>query len=89
MFSKFAEERAFMLECNISYIANWWFSSEYMAIAQATESYSDCTQEMKKLRVVQYLNSGNYVSFSSWDQDQIGIKLWTNHVIYLKLARST
>ena len=46
-----------------------------MAIAQATESNSDCTQETKKLRVVQYLKSGNYVSFSSWDQDQIGIKL--------------
>ena len=41
---------------------------------------------MKKLRVVQYLNYGNYVSFSSWDQGQIGVKLGTKHVIYLKLA---
>ena len=33
VFSKFAEEKAFMLECNISYIENWYFSSDYMAIA--------------------------------------------------------
>ena len=32
MFSKFAEGKAFMLECNISYIANWYFGSDYMAI---------------------------------------------------------
>ena len=35
------------------------------------ESYSDCTQEKKKLRIVQYLNYSNCVSFSSWDQVQI------------------
>ena len=29
MFSKLA----FMLECNISYIANWYFVSDYMSIA--------------------------------------------------------
>ena len=31
MFSKFAEEKAFMLECNIAYIANWYFGSDYMS----------------------------------------------------------
>ena len=35
------------------------------------ESYSDCTQEKKKLRAVQYFNYSNCVSFSSWDQGQI------------------
>ena len=43
----------------------------------------------KKLLVVQHLNYGNYVSFSSWDQSQIGIKSETKHVIYLKLASFT
>ena len=43
----------------------------------------------KKLLVVQHLNYGNYVSFSSWDQGQIGIKSETKHVIYLKLASFT
>ena len=38
------------------------------------ESYSDCTQEKKKLRIVQYLNYSNCVSFSSWDQGLIGNK---------------
>ena len=33
MFSKFAEGKLFMLECNISYIANWYFDSDYMYIA--------------------------------------------------------
>ena len=33
VFSKFAEEEVFMLECNISYIANWYFGSDYMLIA--------------------------------------------------------
>ena len=31
--SKFAEEKAFMLERNIAYIANWYFGSEYMSVA--------------------------------------------------------
>ena len=35
---------------------------------------------------MQYLNYGNYVAFSSWDQGHIGIKFETKHVIYLKLA---
>ena len=43
----------------------------------------------KNLLVVQHLNYGNYVSFSSWDQGQIGIKSETKHVIYLKLASFT
>ena len=29
-FSKFAEEKASMLESNILYIANWYFGSDYM-----------------------------------------------------------
>ena len=33
VFSKFAEEKVFMLDCNISYIANWYFGSDYMSIA--------------------------------------------------------
>ena len=31
VFSKFAEEQAFMLECSFSYIANWYFDSDHMA----------------------------------------------------------
>ena len=54
----------------------------------ATESYSGCTQEKKKL-CCEYLNYGNYVSFSWWDQGQIGIKLGTKHVTYLKLESFT
>ena len=66
-----------MLECNISYIANYIL---IQTISQ--ESYSDCTQEKKKLRIVQYLNYSNCTSFSSWDQGQTDIKLETKHVIY-------
>ena len=33
MFSKSAGEKAFMLECDISYRANWYFDSDYMSIA--------------------------------------------------------
>ena len=36
-----------------------------------------CAQENETLRIMQYLNYSNYVSFSSWDQDQIGVKLGT------------
>ena len=32
VFSKFAKEKSFVLECNISYIANWYFGSDYMSI---------------------------------------------------------
>ena len=49
-----------MLECNISYIANWYFGSDYIW----QESYSDCTQEKKNVRIVQYLNYSNCTSFS-------------------------
>ena len=44
------------------------------------------SEKNKKLRIAQYLNYGNYVSFSPWDRDQIGIKLKTKHVVYLKLG---
>ena len=63
--SKFAEEKVLMLECNIAYIANWYFE-----------------KKKEKLRVVQYLNYSNYVSFSPWDWDKIGINLGTKHVVY-------
>ena len=43
----------------------------------------------RKNCAVQYLNYGNYVSFSWWDQGQIGIKLGTKHVTYLKLESFT
>ena len=46
------------------------------------ESFSDRTQEKKKLRAVQYLNYNNYVSFSPWDRGRIGIKLGDMHVVY-------
>ena len=32
VFSRSAEEEAFMLECNISYIVNWHFGSDYLEI---------------------------------------------------------
>ena len=67
----------------------FWFRLYANSKSCATESYSDCTQQKKKLRVVQYLNYGNYVAFSSWDQGHIGIKFETKHVIYLKLASFT
>ena len=38
---------------------------------------------------MQYLNCGDYASFSPWDRDQIGIKLGTKHVVYLKLGSFT
>ena len=66
-----------MLECNVSYIANWYFGSDYMA-RKLSRLYSG----KKKLRIVQYLNYSNCDSFSSWDQGQIGIKLETKLVIY-------
>ena len=43
----------------------------------------------RKNCVVRYLNYGNCVSFSWWDQCQIGIKLGAKHVTYLKLASLT
>ena len=44
--SKFAVEKALMLEFNIAYIANWYFGSDYVNCKQCTtESYSDCTHE--------------------------------------------
>ena len=46
-------------------------------------------ERKKILRFLQYLNYSNYVSFSPWDQGQIGIKLGAKHVIYLKLASFT
>ena len=46
---------------------------------------SDCQLQV----IVQYLNCRNYISFSPWDWDQIGIKLGTKHVVYLKLRTFT
>ena len=43
-----------------------------------------------KLHIAQYSNCSNYVSFSPWDWDQIGIKLGTKQFfVYLKLASFT
>ena len=47
------------------------------------ESYSDCTREKKKLRIVKYLNYSNCVSFSSWDQVQI-VSNWEQSMLYTK-----
>ena len=81
MFSKFVEEKAFMLVCNISYITNWYFSSDYMTIgSNALRKFIRIVLRKRKKCVVQYLNYGNYVSFRWWDQGQIGIKLGTKHV---------
>ena len=45
MLSKFAAEKALMLEFNIAYIANLYFGSDYVNCKKcAIESYSDCTQ---------------------------------------------
>ena len=79
-----------MLECNIWYIANWYFGSDYAAIAiNALEKVIQTVLRKRKNFVVQYLNYGNYVSFSWWDQGQTGIKLGAKHVTYLKLASFT
>ena len=50
VFSKFAEEKAFMLECNTAYIANWYFGSDYMStssnvLQNVLRLYSYCTHE--------------------------------------------
>ena len=55
----------------------FWFRLYVNCKQCATESYSDCPQGKIKLRIVQYLNSSNYVSFNPWDRGQIGIKLET------------
>ena len=43
----------------------------------ATESYSDCTQEKKKLRALQYLN----IVISQWDQLKL-VSNWEQSMIY-------
>ena len=73
-----------MLECNISH--NWYFSPDYMAIARnGLEKGIRLHSGKEKNCVVQYLNYGNYVLFSWWNQVHIGIKLGTTYVTYLKL----
>ena len=32
VFSKFAEEKVLVLKCNMAYIANWYFGSDYIWI---------------------------------------------------------
>ena len=80
-----------MLECNIAYIVNSYFGLEDMSIASNNQQkgIQIVLRKRKKLRVVQNLNSSNYVSFILWDRGQIGIKLGTKHVIDLKLANFT
>ena len=61
-----------------------------MAIASnALQKVIQIVLRKRKNCVVQYLNYDNYVSFSWWDQGQIGITLGTKHVTYLKLASFT
>ena len=56
-----------------------------MAIASnALQKVIQIVLRKRKNCVMQYLNYGNYVSFSWWDQGPIGIKLGAKHVIYLK-----
>ena len=77
MFSKFAEENILMLECDIAYIANWYIGQTICQFQVMHYRMLYCAQENETLRIMQYLNYSNYVSFSSWDQDQIGVKLYT------------
>ena len=56
VFSEFAEEKTFMLEYNISYIANWYFCSDYMSIASnALQKVFSLYSWKKTLRIVQYI----------------------------------
>ena len=84
VFSKFAEEKAFMLNCTISSKANWYFGSDYISVASKLlqKVIQVVLTQIKKLCIVQNLNYSNFVSISSWDQGQIGIKLGKKHVIY-------
>ena len=68
-----------MLECNISYITNWYFGSDYMA-RKLFRLYSG-KEKLRIVQYVQYLNYSNRVSVSSRGQGQIAIKLETKHVI--------
>ena len=54
-----------------------------MAQTISQESYSDCTQEKKKLHIVQYLSYSKCVLFSSWDQVQI-VSNWEQSLLYTK-----
>ena len=70
-----------MLECNISYKANKYFGSDYMS-----RKFFRLYLVKEKTGYCAYLNCNNCLSFSSWDQGQIGIKFGTKHVIYQKFA---
>ena len=47
VFKKICWGKAFMLKCNIAYIANWYFGSDYMSIV-SNVLQKVCTQENKK-----------------------------------------
>ena len=70
-----------MLECNISYIASCYFGTDYIA-RKLFRLYS----RKEKLRIVQYLNYSNCVSFSSWDQVQI-LSNWEESRLYTKILQ--
>ena len=76
------EETALMLGHNIVYIANWLFGLDYTSIATNTLQEVIRFYPGKKLNIMQYLSSSNYVPFSPCDRRQIGIKLGTKHVIH-------
>ena len=77
LFNKFAVEKALMLEslCQL----------QVMHYRKLLRLYSG----KWKLHIVQHLNCSDYVSFSPWYWDQIGMKLGTKHVLYLKLGSFT
>ena len=61
-----------------------------MAIASnALQKVMQTVLRKSKDCVVQYLDYGNYVSFSWRDQGQVGIKLGTKHFTYLNSASFT
>ena len=77
MLSKFSEEEAFMLECNISYIANWYFGSDYIA-RKLFKLYS----RKEKLPIVQYINYSNCVSIA-WIRVKL-VSNWKESMLYTK-----
>ena len=52
VFSKFAEEKAFMLECKISDKTNWYFGSDYMAINKKKRNFEKGMSYTKSLQVL-------------------------------------
>ena len=62
VFCKFAEEIAFVLECNIAYMANWYFGSDYMSVA------SNALQNVIQIVLRKRKNCSLYKLVSNWEQ---------------------